>query len=116
MDSFFEIFGMYRYPRTVASEPMKESEPIEDVLPVGLNPSDESLWFTHEFWDETSQFDDHPTKRWCGEAWERKYQIRVPRAFRLSDGMVRKWVEFALDNWPCNSQLYPDQESEATNE
>lgn len=108
MDSFFEIFGMYRYPLTVASEPMKEKENTEDALPSGLNLSDDSLWFTHEFTDETSQFDDHPTTRFNGEGYSRKFRIRAPIAFRNSKKMLDEWVSWANDYCPCNGYLWPD--------
>lgn len=46
----------------------------------------------YEFWDETSQFDDHPTTRWLGgcDCYERRYRCRVPAS--LSEDEIYDWL------------------------
>ena len=62
-----------------------------------LDWSDDSLFYTHTWSDETSQFDDHPSKRWCPglECYERTYKARVPIALRNCDEAIEWFIAWA---------------------
>lgn len=73
---------------------------IGDTL-TGMNWGDDSLFFTHSFTDETSQFDDHPTVKFCGDYYSREYKVRIPIAFRESEDMTERFIELMIDNYPA---------------
>jgi hypothetical protein len=78
--------------------------------PLGYNPevvegvdwSNDDLFFTHVWSDETSQFDDHPTKKWNygGECYERQFKARVPVAIKDSETLIELWLQMMIDNYP----------------
>jgi len=54
----------------------------------------------YTFWDETSQFDPHPTRRWVGgaECYEREFTCYLPsrlirRAPDLIDDFIAKYSD-----------------------
>lgn len=59
-----------------------------------LDWNNDDLFFTYEFEDETSMFDDHPSKRWAGglDCYMRTYKCRVPIAFQDSEEMIDKFI------------------------
>jgi hypothetical protein len=64
------------------------------------NWSDDSLFFTHVWRDETSMFDDHPSVRWegGGEYYSREFKCRVPKAFENCDELIDMFIEWMTDN------------------
>jgi hypothetical protein len=65
----------------------------------GVDFSDNSLWFTYEWEDETSQFD--PKGRWCpgGEYYSRTYKMRVPKALEGNDELSYYFVEMIMNQY-----------------
>lgn len=48
----------------------------------------------YEFWDETSMFDDHPTKRWSYgiDCYERQYKCRIPKEISENEEAINDWI------------------------
>lgn len=70
-----------------------ESLPIE-----GVDLSNDSLFYTHMYEDETSQFDPHPSRHWnhgC-ECYEREYKCRMPLAFKDCEELQGMFVEWMI--------------------
>lgn len=63
--------------------------------------SNDDLFFTYTWSDETSEFDDHPTKRWSGglECYTRKYKARVPVAFKDCPVLIDKFI-ILMEDYP----------------
>ena len=83
---------------------------IEIVKINGVDWSDESLFFTHRWRDETSQFDSHPSVRWnygC-ECYERDMACRVPRAIEGCDELVESFVSMMMDEYPDTEGFWVD--------
>jgi hypothetical protein len=74
------------------------AEPKDPMMDWG----NDRLFFTHDWWDETSQFDDHLSKRWCGglECYERQFKARVPVAFKDCDEAIEWFIVWMQDNHP----------------
>jgi len=74
------------------------AEPKDPMMDWG----NDQLFFTHDWWDETSQFDDHPSKRWCGglECYERQFKARVPIAFKDCDEAIELFITWIQENYP----------------
>jgi hypothetical protein len=70
-----------------------------DSLP-GVDWANDSLFFTHEWEDETSQFD--PQGRWQGgsECYLRTFKARVPVAFRDCDELIEMFTLWVQENCP----------------
>lgn len=62
----------------------------------------DQLFFTYSWFDETSQFDDHLSKRWCGglECYQREFKARVPIAFKDCDDAIDQFISWMVDNHP----------------
>lgn len=69
---------------------------------LAVNWSDDSLFFTHVWRDETSMFDDHPSVRWEGgtETYSREFKCRVPKAFENCDELIDMFITWMIDNAP----------------
>jgi len=86
------------------SKPIREEIDIEIMQEMREAPLHNLLdgpdYFNYEWWDETSQFDEHPTKRWCGgsECYERRYRCRVPIGLNQDDEAIQIWIGENLDN------------------
>ena len=67
-----------------------------------LDWENDALFFTHTWRDETSQFDDHPSKRWSGglDCYTRDYSVRVPLAFEDNEELCDMFVEYMMDHYP----------------
>ncbi len=72
---------------------------IHRELP-GMDWNNDDLFFTHEWVDETSQFDTHPSVRWTGECYDRTYRARVPKAFENCDELIDKFITMMVDDYP----------------
>lgn len=57
--------------------------------------SDDSLFFTHEFEDETSAYD--PEGRWSGVCYSRTYRCRIPIAFRDCSEAIDWFIDSNLE-------------------
>lgn len=66
----------------------------------GVDFTNDDLFYTHEFEDETSAFD--PKGRWQpgGEYYSRTYRVRVPIAFRGCEELVYKYINMIIDDYP----------------
>jgi hypothetical protein len=64
--------------------------------------SNDQLFFTHEWWDETSMWDSDPSVRYCygSECYERKLRARVPIAFKNCDELIDAFICWMIDNYP----------------
>lgn len=51
-------------------------------------------YIDYEWWDETSMFDDHPTKRWVYgvDCYERRYCCRIPKEIADNEEAIFDWV------------------------
>jgi hypothetical protein len=80
----------------------------EDLL--GMDWANDSLFYTHDWWDETSQFDDHPSKRYCygGEYYERQFKARVPLAFKDCDVMRDRFIDIMACDYPDTKGFWVD--------
>lgn len=83
-------------------------------------------YVTIEWWDETSQFDPHPSVRWVGlEYLERRYRCRVPAG--LTDEQAMDWIDQHLEqvtwldekeeeSWTTRKSLSSEEEQSPTSE
>jgi hypothetical protein len=62
--------------------------------------SNDTLFFTYEWWEETSQWDTGPCVRWIHEYHERLYKARVPLAFKDNDDAIEHFLMWVVDNYP----------------
>lgn len=67
----------------------------------GVDWGNDALFFTHEWEDETSQFDKHHSVRWNGggEYYSRTYKARVPRAFENCAELADRFVSLMMDDF-----------------
>ena len=57
---------------------------------------DKKGYFVYSWWDETSMYDDNPTKRWVGggEYYEAKYSCWLPdEAESWSESEINKYID-----------------------
>jgi hypothetical protein len=81
---------------------------IELQVMEGMNWENDDLFFTHEFEDETSQFDPKGTWNYGGEYYSRIYKCRVPIAFQHCELMIDNFVEMMMDNYPDTKGFWVD--------
>ena len=85
------------------------SENIEYCPPTltGMDWGNDTLFFTHTWRDETSQFDEHPSVRWCGggDYYDREFKARVPIAFKDCEEMMDKFI-MMMDDYPDNEGFW----------
>ena len=81
-------------------------EKIEHEELTGLDFANDELFFTHTWWDETSQFD--PKAKWVpgGEYYEREYKARVPIAFRDSEIMIDRFLLLMQEDYNDTSGFW----------
>lgn len=72
-----------------------------DSSSLGLDWDNDDLFFTYAYQDETSQFDDHPSVRFCGDYYSRSYKCRIPRAFKGCHELIEWFIDKMID--------YPDE-------
>ena len=67
----------------------------QDHFEINIDKLDGPDYVDYEYWDETSIFDDHPTRRWAHgtECYERRYKCRVPKDIK----------EELIDDWICDN-------------
>lgn len=82
--------------------PSESSPEIEISLPElkGMDWTNDDLFFTHSFEDETSGFDSEGSWNYGCECYERTYKCRVPIAFRECEEMIDKFVCMIMDDYP----------------
>lgn len=87
-----------------------DSLEIELVKMEGMDWDNDSLFFTHEWRDETSQFDRHHSVRWEGgsECYTRDFKARVPLAFRDSDEMIDRFLTLMMEDFPDTEGFWRD--------
>ncbi len=75
-----------------------------DFEPLVLNVDwgNDALFYTYEWEDETSQFDDHPSVRWNygSECYTRKFKARIPIAFRDCEELREQFIMLMTDSYP----------------
>lgn len=68
----------------------------------------------HRFWDETSQFDDHPSKRWVGgvEYYEREFVCYIPaRLLRRAPNLIDEFIaRHSEEDWLWRKTMTKDGE------
>jgi hypothetical protein len=81
------------------AEPIEIADIPEPQAPM-MDWGNDQLFFTHDWWDETSQFDDHPSTRWCGglECYERQFKARIPIAFKDCDEAIEWFIIWMQEN------------------
>ncbi len=77
-----------------------EDQPTVELRELeGVDWSDDKLFYTYSWADETSEFDDHPSVRWNGTSYSRDYKMRVPIALRGNEELVEAFVTMIIDNF-----------------
>ena len=68
----------------------------------GIDWDDDDLFYNHSFTDETSMFDEDPTKRWCPglDCYEITINVRMPVAFQDCEEMQEAFIELMYDRYP----------------